>query len=160
MAADEGVRRAPDPSPGVSGGQHRLVIAIDGQDDYVVVSARGAARELAREMGFGVVDQTRIAAAVSEIVRNAVLYAGHGTVTFVVHDVPSSLGREARRGIEVVVADQGPGIGDVERVLAGGYSTSGGFGRGIAGSRALMDEFELESRPGRGTTVRMRKWLA
>jgi serine/threonine-protein kinase RsbT len=159
MATDERLeRRVPEEAAAT---EHRLVINIDGGDDYAVVSARGAARELARELGFGVVDQTRIAAAVSEIVRNAVRYAGQGVVMFVVHDRegPHGVGGEPRRGVEVVVADEGPGIADLARVLTGGYSTSGGFGRGIAGARALMDEFEIESRPGRGTTVRMRKWL-
>ncbi|NLG69321.1 MAG: anti-sigma regulatory factor [Firmicutes bacterium] len=107
---------------------------------------------MARELGFGVVAQVRIATAVSEIARNILLYAGTGTVRI----------RECRSGdrvgLEVVAEDRGPGIPDVERVLRGGYSTSGGFGRGIAGARALMSEFHLESRPGEGTRVVMRRW--
>lgn len=112
----------------------------------------GAAREIARELGFGVVDQVRISTAVSEIVRNIVMYAGTGTV----HITEC---RDAHRvGIEVVAEDEGPGIPDVQRVLQGGFSTSGGFGRGISGARALMSEFHLESQVGRGTRVVMRRW--
>lgn len=130
-----------------------MQLRITAADDVIIVSARGAARELARELGFGVVDQTRIATAVSEIVRNIVQYAGAGTVTIEVRDEPG------RKGLVVVAEDEGPGIADVERALAGGYTTGQGFGRGIAGARALMDEFELWSEVGRGTRVRMCKWL-
>lgn len=130
-----------------------LEIRIEGHDQVVIVTSRGAARELARELGFGVVDQTRLATAVSEIVRNAVQYAGKGLIEFRV------LEEGSRVGMEVVVSDEGPGIPDVQRVLEGGFSTANGFGRGVSGARALMDDFTLESTPGRGTRVRMRKWL-
>lgn len=129
-------------------------ILIATHDDAAIVTSRGAVRELARSMGFGTVDQTRLATAVSEIVRNVVLYAKRGHVTFAVRD--SGTGSS---GIEVVVEDEGPGIEDVSLVLDGGYSTSGGFGRGISGARALVDEFHLVSQPGSGTRVEMRKWL-
>lgn len=131
-----------------------LLFVIEGGDDFVVVSARGAAREIARELGFGVVDQTRVSAAVSEIVRNVVLYAEQGTVRFIVYQQGSG-----HRGLEVIVTDQGPGIADIDAVLDGGFSTGGGFGRGVSGSRGLMDVFEISSTPGEGTTVRMCKWL-
>ncbi|HEX6988819.1 MAG TPA: anti-sigma regulatory factor [Bacillota bacterium] len=131
----------------------KLEIVIEGSDETAIVTARGAGRELARELGFSVVDQTRIATAISEIVRNAVQYAHHGTVAFTVID------DDGRTGLEITVQDSGPGIEDVERVLNGGYSTGAGFGRGISGARALMDEFELDSCPGAGTKVVMRKWL-
>ena len=129
-----------------------LEMRLEGRDQTIIVTARGAVRELARELGFGVVDQTRLATAVSEIARNAVQYAGKGLVEFRVLE-------GERVGLEVVVSDEGPGIPDIPRVLAGGYSTAQGFGRGISGARALVDEFTLESIPGKGTRVRMRKWL-
>jgi len=129
-----------------------LEMRLEGRDQTIIVTARGAVRELARELGFGVVDQTRLATAVSEIARNAVQYAGKGLVEFRVLE-------GERVGLEVVVSDEGPGIPDIPRVLAGGYSTAQGFGRGISGARALVDEFTLESTPGKGTRVRMRKWL-
>lgn len=131
-----------------------VTLRVSGNDDAVIVTARGGARELAREMGFGVVDQTRIATAVSEIVRNVVLYAGVGEVTF---GVARSI--DGTVGMEIVVCDEGPGIADVAQVLEGGRSTSRGFGCGIRGSREMMDDFELTSVPGRGTSVKMRKWL-
>lgn len=128
-------------------------IIIAAQDEAAIVTSRGAVRELARALGFTVVDQTRLATAVSEIVRNVVLYAKRGRIEI------SLLGERGHgAGIEVVVEDEGPGIDDTARVLAGGYSTSAGFGRGIAGARALVDEFRLETEPGMGTRVTLRKW--
>jgi len=128
-------------------------IIIAAQDEAAIVTSRGAVRELARALGFTVVDQTRLATAVSEIVRNVVLYAKRGRIEFTL------LGeRGYGAGIEVVIEDEGPGIEDTVRVLAGGYSTSAGFGRGITGARALVDEFHLETEPGVGTRVTMRKW--
>lgn len=128
-------------------------IIISAQDEAAIVTSRGAVRELARAMGFTVVDQTRLATAVSEIVRNVVLYAKAGRVEFrVIGD------RGYGGGIEVIVEDHGPGIEDTARVLEGGYSTSQGFGRGIAGTRVLVDEFELETELGSGTRITMRKW--
>jgi serine/threonine-protein kinase RsbT len=128
-------------------------ILIAAHDEAAIVTSRGAVRELARALGFTVVDQTRLATAVSEIVRNVVLYSKRGRVEF------SVLGdRGHGAGIEVVIEDEGPGIEDVPRVLAGGYSTSAGFGRGISGAQVLVDEFRLESEPGSGTRVMMRKW--
>jgi serine/threonine-protein kinase RsbT len=129
-------------------------IIIATNDEAAIVTTRGAVRELARSVGFGTVDQTKLATAVSEIVRNVVLYAKRGQVSFVICE-----SMQGGRGIEVVVADEGPGIGNIEVVLDGGYSTSGGFGRGISGAMALVDEFRLESEPGSGTRVEMRMWL-
>lgn len=127
-------------------------ILITAEDEAAIVTARGAVRELARALGFSVVDQTRIATAVSEIVRNVVLYAKRGSVTFAVREGP------AGRLIEVIVEDVGPGIDDVDLALAGGFSTSGGFGRGISGARALVDDFRLVNQPGQGVRVELRKW--
>ncbi|MGH3649756.1 MAG: anti-sigma regulatory factor [Acidimicrobiia bacterium] len=129
-------------------------ILIATSDDAAIVTSRGAVRELARSVGFGTVDQTKLATAVSEIVRNVVLYAKRGQVVFIICE--SATGT---RGIEVTIEDEGPGIENLDVVLDGGYSTSGGFGRGISGARALVDEFNLESQVGQGTRVEMRKWL-
>lgn len=127
-------------------------ILIASDDEAAIVTARGAVRELARAVGLSVVDQTRLATAVSEIVRNVVLYAERGSVSFVLKE-----GRSGRM-IEVTVEDEGPGIENLERALEGGFSTSGGFGRGIAGARALVDDFRIDNLPGRGVRVRLRKW--
>lgn len=118
-----------------------------------VVTARRRSMELALEMGFPRPDATKIAVVVSELSRNIRLYAESGTIT-----LASCTGGQ-QRGFKIVAQDQGPGIEDVELVLAGGYTTSNGLGLGISGSRRLMDEFEIESVIGEGTTVTTMKWL-
>ncbi len=122
------------------------------RSDLDIVAARQAGREMSRELGFGIVDQTRIVTTISELARNAFTYAGEGTLTL------NAIEAGQRLGIEIVCEDHGPGIPDVERAIEGGYSTSGGLGRGLAGSKALMDEFALESEVGNGTRVVARKW--
>jgi serine/threonine-protein kinase RsbT len=127
--------------------ERRLEVATDKD----VVSARQLGRELAAEFGFSPGDQTVIAAAISEIARNILMYARRGEVVFrVTNDGP-------RSGIVVVARDDGPGIPDVTRALTDGYSTSGGLGLGLPGARRLMDEFEIVTDVGRGTTVTMSK---
>jgi serine/threonine-protein kinase RsbT len=125
---------------------------VRGEDD--IVAARQRARELARALGFGLVDQSRIATAVSELTRNVVRYAtnSEGEVWLRVLDA------DPRLGLEIVVADQGPGIEDVEHALRAGTTSGAGLGLGLPGTRRLMDEMQLESTPGRGTTVTVRKW--
>ena len=119
--------------------------------DKDVVSARQLGRELAAQFGFSPGDQTVIAAAVSEIARNILMYARRGEVSF------RHIADGSREGISVVARDEGPGIPDLSRALTDGYSTSGGLGLGLPGARRLMDEFEIVSGPGRGTTVTMSK---
>jgi len=120
--------------------------------DVDIVSARQKGRELAAQAGFSEGDQTVIAAAISEIARNIVMYAKRGEITL------SLLADGDRAGLKVVAIDQGPGITDIPRALQDGYSTSGGLGLGLPGARRLMDEFDVHSRPGTGTTVTMKKW--
>lgn len=130
-------------------------VLIGGEDGIVV--ARQRAREIARQIGFGMVDQSRIATAVSELARNIVRYAtgGAGEVTIgVLPAVPQ--GRPM--GIEIVAADKGPGIPDVALALQDGYTSGPGMGLGLPGARRLMDEMEIRSAPGEGTTVTIRKW--
>lgn len=119
--------------------------------DVDIVHARQTGRELAAECGFSPGDQTVIAAAVSEIARNILMYARSGEVSFqVVKD-----GKD--EGILIVARDLGPGIPDLTRALQDGYSTSGGLGLGLPGAKRLMDELLIVSEPGNGTTVTMRK---
>ena len=120
--------------------------------DRDVVEARQNAREQAEAAGFSAGDQTVIAAAVSEIARNILMYARRGTVTMRLEE------SDHRRGVIIVAADEGPGIADISRALQDGFSTSGGLGVGLPGSRRLMDEFDITSRPGEGTTITMKKW--
>lgn len=120
--------------------------------DVDVVTARQRGRDLAAQLGFSRGDQTVIAAAISEIARNILTYAGHGTVRMgIEHDGD-------RSAVVVVGYDQGPGIEDIELAMRDGYSTSGGLGVGLGGARQLMDDFDVASTPGAGTMVTMRKW--
>jgi serine/threonine-protein kinase RsbT len=127
------------------------VVPITGEDD--IVRARQRAREVAKALGFGMVDQSRIATAVSELARNIVRYASGSRGEMRLRQV-----RGARDGLEIVVADRGPGILDVEQALRDGYSSGTGLGMGLPGARRLMDEMEIESELGRGTTITIRKW--
>ena len=127
------------------------VIAIESDSD--VVTARQRARELAAELELSSTDQTLLATAISEVARNITTYARRGQVTVaIVED------GQGRRGIRVVASDQGPGIADVERAMQDGYTTGGGLGLGLPGARRLVDDFALDSAPGRGTTVTLVKW--
>lgn len=116
--------------------------------------ARQRARELAKQLGFGAADQSRIATAVSELARNVVRYATNGQGEVWIR-TPLSAGRP---GIEIVVSDQGPGIPDIEAALSDGFTSGRGLGLGLPGTRRLMDEMEIETGAGRGTAVTIRKW--
>jgi serine/threonine-protein kinase RsbT len=120
--------------------------------DVDVVQARQQGRELAAKAGFSSGDQTVIAAAISEVARNILLYAKRGEVSF------SVVNNGDRRSVVIVAQDQGPGIPDIDRAMQDGYSTSGGLGLGLPGARRLMDEFDVKSAVGKGTIVTMRKW--
>jgi len=127
-----------------------LCVAIEREAD--IVSARQQGRTLAAAIGFSSTDQTMIALAISEITRNILSYAQRGQVTI------SELDDGARRGILVVARDDGPGIADIALAMRDGYSTGRSLGVGLPGAKRVMDEFELVSAPGQGTTVTMKKW--
>ncbi len=126
---------------------------LDIRQETDIITARQEGRRLAQELGFGLADQTRIATAISELTRNVVQYAERGTITLKV------VTADGREGLEVVVTDEGPGMEDVELAMQDGYSTGGGLGAGLPGTRRLVHEFEIVSQPGRGTTVTIRMWL-
>lgn len=125
-------------------------VVITGDAD--VVTARARAKQMAGVLGFSRTDQTLIAAAVSEVARNIVVYAGTGEI------VLRPQRGDGRWGLTVVARDEGPGIADLEKALTDGYSTAGSLGVGLPGSRRLMDSLEIDSEIGRGTTVTMLKW--
>jgi len=118
-----------------------------------IVTARQKGRALAIEMGFESVEATLIAAAISEVSRNIVEYANRGEI------ILRASRNGARHGLCVVARDEGPGIPDVAQALQYGYSTRRGFGVGLPGAKLLMDEFDIISKVGKGTTITMRKWL-
>src|ERR1700757_1544466 len=112
-----------------------------------VVRARRAGGAEAIEAGFGIVDQTKLVTAASEIARNTVDYGGGGTLRI-------EIVREgARRGVQLTFCDNGPGIADIKTARADGYTTGGGLGLGLSGAKRLSNEFSIESAPGKGTTV-------
>jgi anti-sigma regulatory factor (Ser/Thr protein kinase) len=124
-------------------------IAVQADTDVVVARQRG--RDVAVQAGLSTAEATVVATAISEIARNIVRFARRGAVTV------SVLSGETT-GVQVTAQDAGPGIADVELALTEGYTTYGGMGLGLPGCRRLMDEFEVTSEVGRGTTVTMTKW--
>jgi serine/threonine-protein kinase RsbT len=120
--------------------------------DAGVMTARQRGRELAMSVGIAGSDLTLMATAISEIARNIVQYAGHGEIEF------RSVVRGGKRGLQIIARDQGPGIADISEAMRDGFSTSRGMGLGLPGARRLMDDFEIVSEVGKGTTVSMIKW--
>ena len=127
-----------------------LVVQIRADPD--VLLARQKARELAKSLRFSGSELTLIATAISEVARNIVTYAKHGQI------VLRLVNQGRRRGIRVIAQDQGPGIADIPRAMEDGYSTSSSLGLGLPGSKRLMDDFNIVSALGKGTTVTMTKW--
>jgi signal transduction histidine kinase/DNA-binding response OmpR family regulator len=130
---------------------HRLIaISLESETDIVLVRKR--TRQIAELVGFEAQDQTRITTAVSEIARNAFEYGGGGRIEF-------SLSGKRPDSLEIVVSDEGPGIAELDRILAGMHRSATGMGIGLTGARRLVDGFAVESRPGAGTTVRLLKHM-
>ena len=117
-----------------------------------VVAVRQAARALAEQTGLSLVDQTKLVTAASELARNTLDYGGGGTVRV---DV---LENGARRGVRLVFEDQGPGIPNVAEAMKDGFTTGSGLGLGLGGARRLVNDFAIESAPGRGTRVTIARW--
>jgi serine/threonine-protein kinase RsbT len=117
-----------------------------------VVSVRQIVRQRAVELGFSLVDQTKIVTAASELARNVVQYGGGGRVTI---EPVDNLGR---RGLRLTFEDDGPGIADIDLAMRDGYSTGGGLGLGLSGARRLSNQFEIVSAPGKGTRVTFTRW--
>jgi serine/threonine-protein kinase RsbT len=122
------------------------------RSDVDIISARERGRTLAGELGFTKAELALIATAISELARNILTYAGQGEIVLEREE------QNGRRGIVVIARDRGPGIPDVELALQDGYSTSRSLGIGLPGVRRLMDEFELSTTLGAGTTVTAKKW--
>lgn len=125
-------------------------MAINSDQD--IVTARQKGRALAADLGFSSTDSILIATAISELARNIVSYARKGEITL------KAIHGSSRHGILVVASDNGPGIPDVLQAMRDGFSTSGSLGLGLPGVRRLVDEFQIASQPGRGTTVTVKKW--
>ncbi|SFE35793.1 serine/threonine-protein kinase RsbT [Lentibacillus persicus] len=123
------------------------------KQEWDIVKARQLGRDIAREVGFGTVDQARIATTISELARNIYLYAEDGEICFEVSE------ESGHKGILISSVDTGPGIENLSQVMEDGYSTSGGLGAGLPGVKRLVDKFDIESETGKGTQIQAVKWL-
>jgi serine/threonine-protein kinase RsbT len=137
-----------DAAPGLT---HSVVKVASAAD---VVTARQQGRALAAQIGFAGSDLTVIATAISELARNILEYAKTGEIVLGVAQ------KGSRAGIVIVARDQGPGIPDLWKAMQGGFTTGRGLGLGLPGVKRLVDEFEITSEVGKGTTVTVRKWVA
>ena len=126
-------------------------VAINSPAD--IVTARQKGRALAAEIGFDGSDLTLVATAISEVARNIVDHAKNGDILL------AAISQGSRRGICITARDEGPGIPDVAMAMQYGYSTRRGLGVGLPGAKWLMDDFDVDSKVGKGTTVTMKKWL-
>src|SRR5690625_631549 len=122
-------------------------------NEWDIVGARQLGREIAKEMGFGIVDQARIATAISELARNIYLYTDEGKICF------NTITTKNQKGICLIAIDTGPGIKDISKVIQDGYTTSGGLGAGLPGVKRIMDFFDVKSEVGKGTRVKTIKWV-
>jgi serine/threonine-protein kinase RsbT len=120
--------------------------------DEDVVRLRKKVRDDLVALGFGLVEQTKLVTAASELARNVLRYGGGGEAYIV------ELFDGNRRGLSLSFIDQGPGIEDIDLALTDGYTSGGGLGLGLSGAKRLSDEFEINSTPGKGTTVKIAKW--
>lgn len=125
-------------------------VPVAGSDD--VVRVRRDVRTLAIAAGFSLVDQTKIVTAASEIARNAIEYGGGGSADLQI------VKHGTRRGVRLIFRDSGDGIADIDAALTDGYTTGKGLGLGLSGARRLVNEFDLKSSPGQGTTVTLVRW--
>ncbi|GAA1915861.1 anti-sigma regulatory factor [Nocardioides marmoribigeumensis] len=126
--------------------------ALTVTSDADVVRVRQVARDLAVTARLSIVDQTKLVTATSELARNTLVYGGGGEVRATLVE------RMGRTGVELVFSDEGPGIADVELALTDGWTSGGGMGLGLSGTKRLVDEFAIDSAPGEGTRVRILKW--
>ncbi len=134
-------------------------VAVESRETYEVrsdadvVRVRQSVRTVAVTAKLSLVDQTKLVTAVSELARNTLIYGGGGSVTV------EELSAGSRRGVRAVFVDKGPGIADASLALTDGWTTGNGLGLGLPGAKRLVDDFQLESSPGAGTTVTVVKWV-
>lgn len=117
-----------------------------------IVHVRQAVRKSAVSLGFGLVDQTKIVTASSELARNTLDHGGGGTAQIEV------VRNDTRSGVRLVFEDQGPGIANIDQALTDGYTSSNGMGLGLGGAKRLSHEFDISSKPGSGTRVSILRW--
>lgn len=116
-----------------------------------VVAARRRVREISSQLGFSLVDQTKVVTAASELARNTIIYGGGGTMRLETLNGP-------RVGLRLTFEDRGPGISDIQLALRDGFTTGSGLGLGLGGAKRLVNEFEIDSRAGEGTKIIITRW--
>jgi serine/threonine-protein kinase RsbT len=129
-------------------------LMFDLQSDLDVVAARHGVREWAREIGLTVLDLTKVVTAASELARNAVVHGGGGVMCL------QMVRQTNRDGLRMTFSDRGPGIPEIDRAMEDGYSTAKGMGIGLPGAKRLVNEFDLTSTPGEGTSITIVRWKA
>lgn len=129
-----------------SSGTHPIHIEQD------VVLARQLARKLAQECGMRLIDLTKLVTAVSELARNTMVYGGGGDMDWQILD------ENSRIGLRLVFRDEGPGIPDIKLAMTDGWTSGSGLGLGLTGAKRLVEEFELETTPGKGTRITITRW--
>jgi serine/threonine-protein kinase RsbT len=132
--------------------EYEKEVRVPVSSDVDLVTARREGRVMAEQLGLSASEATLVATAISELARNIVNYARNGEIHI------SMVNDGGKRGISVIARDQGPGIADIKLALQAGYSTSNGLGLGLPGVRRIMDEFDISSESGRGTTITVTKW--
>lgn len=130
----------------------RIIFEVPINNEWDIVAARQSGREAARKLKFSVVDQSRITTSISELARNIFKYALPGKI------VIEEINENDRSGLKIIAKDEGPGIRDIRKALEDGYTTSGGLGAGVPGVKRLMDDFEIDSKVGKGTIITAIKW--
>jgi serine/threonine-protein kinase RsbT len=126
------------------------LLGLRAMDD--IIKARQLVRECAVFQGLSLVDQTKVVTAASELARNTMIHGGGGEMRL------QALNDGPRRGVKVMFVDKGPDIPDIALAMKDGYTTRGGLGLGLSGSKRLVNEFDIESQPGKGTTVTIVRW--
>jgi serine/threonine-protein kinase RsbT len=133
-----------------------MITSSDGElplrNEHDIVLSRQAVRKMAQELGFSLVDQTKMVTAASELARNAVIYGGGGALKWTI------VSQGAKRGLRLSFEDEGPGIADMSLAMTDGWSSGSGLGLGLTGTRRLVNEFEIQSAPGKGTRVVITRW--
>ncbi|MDX2526416.1 anti-sigma regulatory factor [Streptomyces europaeiscabiei] len=122
--------------------------------DLDLVWVRQHVRQAAAQLGFGLVEQTKLVTAASELARNTLVHGGGGQMECAPAD------RGGARGLRLIFSDEGPGIADLDQALVDGYTSGEGLGMGLGGARRLVHEFAIDSRPGSGTTVTVTSWMS
>jgi len=123
------------------------------ENNIDLVKARQVVRTIAKDLNFNIVNQTKLITAVSELTRNVLIYSGKGKI------VIELLETDINKGLRITVTDDGPGIPDIDLAITDGYSTSKGLGKGLSGTKRLMDDFSIQSEVGKGTEVVIIKWM-